>query len=128
MQNRKDPGEGGVSQQAERVVQEKSPYAELEKEAQSAQSTSPPEDWSQDASIMTLTSSTTSLDHLNETDFSHSRINAIPKHKNFQIKHFWWDIRQVHPWTSFNTSTIISLSSKPLNFLPSLLSPHSHLR
>ncbi|KAH8742645.1 hypothetical protein F5883DRAFT_63143 [Diaporthe sp. PMI_573] len=50
-----------------------------------------------------------------------------PNIKNFQSKHFLWDIRQVHPWTSFSTSTIMSLSSKPFEFLPSLLSPQCHL-
>ncbi|KAK6846100.1 hypothetical protein PG987_001288 [Apiospora arundinis] len=24
-------------------------------------------------------------------------------------KHFWWDVRQIRPWTSFNASTILSL-------------------
>lgn len=29
--------------------------------------------------------------------------------RDTQSKHFWWDIRQIRPWTSFNTSTINSI-------------------
>lgn len=39
---------------------------------------------------------------------------ALVRHINIHVrdpttKHFWWDIRQIRPWTAFNTSTISSI-------------------
>lgn len=51
-------------------------------------------------------------------------------------RHFWWDVRQIRPWTAFNTSTLMSLSSGaaaglltcpvPETFLPTPLSSQRH--
>ncbi|KAH8759520.1 hypothetical protein F5883DRAFT_426728 [Diaporthe sp. PMI_573] len=78
---------------------------------------------------------TTLLNYLTTSNPAPSLVHyiAFPL-RDPHIKHFWWDVRQVRPWTSFNTSTIMSLAGGaassvltcPESFLPSPMSSQRH--
>jgi hypothetical protein len=46
------------------------------------------------------------LTSLNPTPVVMDRVNQI---RDPNAKHFWWDVRQIRSWTSFDTSTIASI-------------------
>lgn len=81
--------------------------------------------------------STTLLNYLTTSNPTPSLVHSIAfPLRDPHIKHFWWDVRQIRPWTSFNTSTIMSLGGGaasslltcpvPESFLPSPMSSQRH--
>lgn len=88
-------------------------------------------------SALAPTSTTTLLNYLTASNPAPSLVRSIAfPMRDPQIKHFWWDVRQIRPWSSFNTSTIMSLSGGaasslltcpvPESFLPSPMSAQRH--
>ncbi|OTA82307.1 hypothetical protein M434DRAFT_84777, partial [Hypoxylon sp. CO27-5] len=56
------------------------------------------------------TPSTTLMNYLSTSNPAPSLVRTISfPLRDPNTKHFWWDVRQVRPWTSFNLSTILSL-------------------
>lgn len=56
------------------------------------------------------TPSTTLLNYLAASNPAASLVRSISfPMRDPSIKHFWWDIRSVRPWTAFNLNTILSL-------------------
>lgn len=64
--------------------------------------------------------------------FSANPAPSLVRHISFPLrdphtKHFWWDVRQIRPWTSFNASTIMSLSNGAAASLLSCPVPSTYL-
>ncbi|KAK2010694.1 hypothetical protein LZ32DRAFT_373950 [Colletotrichum eremochloae] len=56
------------------------------------------------------TPSTTLLTYLTESNPAPSLVRTISfPLRDPNTKHFWWDVRQIRPWTTFNASSILSL-------------------
>lgn len=56
------------------------------------------------------TPTTTLLDYLTAANPAPSLVRTISyHHRDPNTKHFWWDVRQVRPWSAFNANTILSL-------------------
>src|SRR6202043_3612750 len=52
----------------------------------------------------------TLMNYLSTSNPAPSLVRQLNIHiPDTSAKHFWWDIRQVRPWTSFNMSTITSI-------------------
>ncbi|ROW11216.1 hypothetical protein VMCG_01304 [Cytospora schulzeri] len=88
-------------------------------------------------SALAPTSTTTLLNYLTASNPAPSLVRTIAfPLRDPQIKHFWWDVRQIRPWSSFNTSTVMSLSGGaasglltcpvPESFLPNPMSSQRH--
>ncbi|KUI62469.1 hypothetical protein VP1G_09604 [Cytospora mali] len=88
-------------------------------------------------SALAPTSTTTLLNYLTASNPAPSLVRSIAfPLRDPQIKHFWWDVRQIRPWSSFNTSTIMALSGGaassllhcpvPETFLPNPMSSQRH--
>ena len=55
---------------------------------------------------------TTLLNYLTSPNPAPSLVRAISfPLRDPHTKHYWWDIRQIRPWTSFSASTVLSLPS-----------------
>lgn len=55
-------------------------------------------------------STTTLMSYLSTPNPAPSLVHHLNVHlRDPLVKHFWWDIRQVRPWTSFSTATISSI-------------------
>lgn len=83
------------------------------------------------------TNNTTLLNYLTSSNPAPSLVRSISfPLRDPHIKHFWWDVRQIRPWTAFNTSTLMSLSGGaaaglvtcpvPETFLPNPMSSQRH--
>ncbi|KAI1137845.1 hypothetical protein F5Y05DRAFT_64181 [Hypoxylon sp. FL0543] len=56
------------------------------------------------------TPSTTLMNYLSTSNPAPSLVRTISfPLRDPNTKHFWWDVRQIRPWTSFNLNTILSL-------------------
>ncbi|KAI1460448.1 hypothetical protein F4805DRAFT_417551 [Annulohypoxylon moriforme] len=56
------------------------------------------------------TPSTTLLNYLSTANPAPSLVRTISfPLRDPNTKHFWWDVRQIRPWTNFNINTILSL-------------------
>ncbi|KAF9876585.1 hypothetical protein CkaCkLH20_05993 [Colletotrichum karsti] len=56
------------------------------------------------------TPSTTLMSYLTSSNPAPSLVRTISfPLRDPNTKHFWWDIRQIRPWTSFNISSVLSL-------------------
>lgn len=56
------------------------------------------------------TPSTTLMDYLSTPNPAPSLVRTISfPLRDPNTKHFWWDVRQIRPWTGFNLDTILSL-------------------
>ncbi|KAK7737509.1 hypothetical protein SLS53_006582 [Cytospora paraplurivora] len=88
-------------------------------------------------SALAPTPTTSLLSYLTASNPAPSLVRAIAfPLRDPQVKHFWWDARQIRPWSSFNTSTIMSLSGGaassllncpiPESFLPNPMSSQRH--
>ncbi|KAK2031956.1 hypothetical protein LX32DRAFT_235988 [Colletotrichum zoysiae] len=56
------------------------------------------------------TPSTTLLNYLTESNPAPSLVRTISfPLRDPNTKHFWWDVRQIRPWTTFTASSILSL-------------------
>ncbi|PKS06744.1 hypothetical protein jhhlp_006818 [Lomentospora prolificans] len=56
------------------------------------------------------TPTTTLMSYLTASNPAPSLVRTISyHHRDPNTKHFWWDVRQVRPWTTFNASTILSI-------------------
>ncbi|KAL7627882.1 hypothetical protein AAE478_002077 [Parahypoxylon ruwenzoriense] len=56
------------------------------------------------------TPSTTIMDYLTTPNPAPSLVRTISfPLRDPHTKHFWWDVRQIRPWTNFNLNTILSL-------------------
>lgn len=88
-------------------------------------------------SAMTSAPTTSLLNYLTTSNPTPSLVHSIAfPLRDPHIKHFWWDVRQIRQWTSFNTSTIMSLAGGaasslltcpvPESFLPSPMSSQRH--
>lgn len=56
------------------------------------------------------TPTTTLMSYLTASNPAPSLVRTISyHHRDPNTKHFWWDVRQVRPWATFNASTILSL-------------------
>ncbi|KAH8662821.1 hypothetical protein BGZ60DRAFT_75081 [Tricladium varicosporioides] len=65
---------------------------------------------------------TTLMNYLTSPNPAPALVRQINIHlRDSNTKHFWWDIRQIRPWTSFNTTTINSIPG--LNALLSISLP-----
>ena len=86
---------------------------------------------SRDASPLAFSSeptpTTTLMSYLTASNPAPSLVRTISfHHRDPNTKHFWWDVRQVRPWSTFNASTILSIPgasallscSLPLPLLP----------
>ncbi|ORY66122.1 uncharacterized protein BCR38DRAFT_173314 [Pseudomassariella vexata] len=62
------------------------------------------------ASTPDPTPSTTLMTYLTSSNPAPSLVRTISfPMRDPNTKHFWWDVRQIRPWTAFNASTILSL-------------------
>ncbi|CAJ2513113.1 Uu.00g012320.m01.CDS01 [Anthostomella pinea] len=62
------------------------------------------------ASTPDPTPSTTLMNYLTSSNPAPSLVRTISfPLRDPNTKHFWWDVRQIRPWTAFNLSTILSL-------------------
>lgn len=62
------------------------------------------------ASTPDPTPSTTLMNYLTTSNPAPSLVRTISfPLRDPNTKHFWWDVRQVRPWSSFNMNTILSL-------------------
>ncbi len=62
------------------------------------------------ASTPDPTPSTTLMNYLTTSNPAPSLVRTISfPLRDPNTKHFWWDVRQVRPWSSFNLNTILSL-------------------
>lgn len=88
-------------------------------------------------SALAPTPTTSLLSYLTASNPAPSLVRAIAfPLRDPSIKYFWWDVRQIRPWSSFNTSTIMSLSGGaassllncpiPESFLPNPMSSQRH--
>ncbi|KAK4172478.1 hypothetical protein QBC36DRAFT_362596 [Triangularia setosa] len=60
--------------------------------------------------IPDMTHSTTLYAYLTSSNPAPSLVRSISfPLRDPNIKHFWWDVRQIRPWTNFNAQTILSL-------------------
>ncbi|KAK7755530.1 hypothetical protein SLS62_002463 [Diatrype stigma] len=68
----------------------------------------------------TPTPSTTLMRYLTTSNPAPSLVRTISfPLRDPNTKHFWWDVRQVRPWSSFNLNTILSLpGASPLLHCP----------
>ncbi|KAF3769018.1 hypothetical protein M406DRAFT_273578 [Cryphonectria parasitica EP155] len=84
--------------------------------------------------VSNAASNTTILNYLTAANPAPSLVHTISfPLRDPHTKHFWWDVRQIRPWTSFNTSTVLSLSNGaaaslltcplPSTYLPSPAAP-----
>ncbi|SPO04013.1 related to sialidase [Cephalotrichum gorgonifer] len=56
------------------------------------------------------TPTTTLLSYLAAANPAPSLVRTISyHHRDPNARHFWWDVRQVRPWTTFNSTTVLSL-------------------
>ncbi|KAK6213858.1 hypothetical protein QIS74_09860 [Colletotrichum tabaci] len=56
------------------------------------------------------TPSTTLLTYLTESNPAPSLVRTISfPLRDPNTKHFWWDVRQIRPWSTFNASSVLSL-------------------
>src|SRR5262249_26495582 len=56
------------------------------------------------------TPTTNLMTYLTESNPAPSLVRTISfPHRDPNTKHFWWDVRQVRPWTSLDASAILSL-------------------
>ncbi|CAI4211909.1 unnamed protein product [Parascedosporium putredinis] len=56
------------------------------------------------------TPTTTLMSYLTASNPAPSLVRTISyHHRDPNTKNFWWDVRQVRPWSNFNASTILSL-------------------
>ncbi|KAI1417090.1 hypothetical protein F5Y13DRAFT_104085 [Hypoxylon sp. FL1857] len=56
------------------------------------------------------TPSTTLMNYLSTSNPAPSLVRTISfPLRDPNTKHFWWDVRQIRPWTNFNLNTILSL-------------------
>ncbi|KAI1342508.1 hypothetical protein F5Y15DRAFT_373034 [Xylariaceae sp. FL0016] len=59
---------------------------------------------------MSTTPSTTLMDFLTTSNPAPSLVRTISfPLRDPNTKHFWWDVRQIRPWSAFNLNTILSL-------------------
>ncbi|KID62778.1 sialidase, partial [Metarhizium hybridum] len=57
-----------------------------------------------------LTSSTTLINYLMESNPAASLVRTISfPMRDPSIRHFWWDVRNIRPWSSFNAQAIFAL-------------------
>ncbi|KAI2467203.1 hypothetical protein F4781DRAFT_433600 [Annulohypoxylon bovei var. microspora] len=81
------------------------------------------------------TPSTTLMNYLSTSNPAPSLVRTISfPLRDPNTKHFWWDVRQIRPWTNFNINTILSLPGasgllncpvpQPLLQQPSISSRH----
>lgn len=69
------------------------------------------DDWSSMDGITDKEPTTTLMSYLTSPNPSPALVRQINVHiRDPKTKHFWWDIRQLRPWTSFNMATIKSNS------------------
>jgi hypothetical protein len=82
-----------------------------------------------------VTPTTTMLSYLTAANPAPSLVRTISfPLRDPNTRHFWWDIRQIRPWTDFNASTILSLPGAsallscavPLTLLPSPAATERH--
>ncbi|EGZ78296.1 hypothetical protein NEUTE2DRAFT_147551 [Neurospora tetrasperma FGSC 2509] len=80
-----------------------------------------------------MTPSTTLLSYLTSSNPAPSLVRTISfPLRDPHTKHFWWDVRQVRPWTNFTAASILSIPgasaclSVPISqaLLPTASSPH----
>lgn len=88
-------------------------------------------------SVLPSATTTTLLNYLTSSNPAPSLVRNISfPLRDPHTKHFWWDVRQIRPWTSFNSSTLTSLSNGsaaalltcplPSTYLPSPMSSSRH--
>ncbi|KAI1073401.1 hypothetical protein F5B20DRAFT_567153 [Whalleya microplaca] len=79
------------------------------------------------ASTPDPTPSTTIMNYLTSSNPAPSLVRTISfPLRDPNTKHFWWDVRQIRPWSNFNLNTVLSLpgasgllnSPVPQNLLP----------
>jgi hypothetical protein len=68
------------------------------------------DDFPEELSIIPDGTTSTLMNYLSTSNPAPSLVRQLNIHiRDTSAKHFWWDIRQVRPWTSFNMSTITSI-------------------
>lgn len=87
-----------------------------------------PEPQALQPSVLPPTDTTTLLTYLTSANPAPSLVRTISfPLRDPHVKHFWWDVRQIRPWTSFNASTLMSLSNGSAAGLLSCPVPSSYL-
>lgn len=66
-----------------------------------------------------MTQSTTLMDFLTSANPAASLVRTVNfPHRDPHIKHFWWDVRTVRSWTTFNATSILSLPAAAILSAP----------
>lgn len=79
-------------------------------------------------SVLPPANDTTMLNYLTSSNPAPSLVRNISfPLRDPHTKHFWWDVRQIRPWTSFNTSTLMSLQDGAAASLLTCPVPSSYL-
>lgn len=79
-------------------------------------------------SVMAPADTTSLLSYLTSANPAPSLVRTISfPLRDPHVKHFWWDVRQIRPWTSFNASTLMSLSNGSAASLLSCPVPSTYL-
>lgn len=87
-----------------------------------------PEPQTLQPSVMASADTTTLLSYLTSANPAPSLVRTISfPLRDPHVKHFWWDVRQIRPWTSFNASTLMSLSDGSAASLLSCPVPSTYL-
>lgn len=108
---------------APRAVSPMAPAATVAPEPQTMQPVAPLQ-----ASVLQPASNTTILSYLTSANPAPSLVRTISfPLRDPHVKHFWWDVRQIRPWTSFNASTLMSLSNGSAASLLTCPVPSSYL-
>ncbi|PSR77880.1 hypothetical protein BD289DRAFT_377339, partial [Coniella lustricola] len=75
-----------------------------------------------------VVNNTTLLNYLSSANPAPSLVRTISfPLRDPHTKHFWWDVRQIRPWTSFSASTVLSLSDGAAASLLSCPVPSTYL-
>lgn len=87
-----------------------------------------PEVQLQPSVLPTAANDTTMLNYLTSSNPAPSLVRNISfPLRDPHTKHFWWDVRQIRPWTSFNTATLMSLQEDTAASLLTCPVPSSYL-
>jgi hypothetical protein len=70
--------------------------------------------FTEDFSLIPDGPTTTLMSYLTSANPAPSLVRQLNMHiRDTSVKHFWWDIRQIRPWTSFTTATIAGIPGLP---------------
>lgn len=106
-----------------RAASPMAPAATLSPEPQTLQPVAPLQ-----PAVLPATSTTSLLDYLTSANPAPSLVRTISfPLRDPHVKHFWWDVRQIRPWTSFNASTLSALSNGAAASLLSCPVPSTYL-